>query len=241
MLLSTLALMASPAIALQAAQQGEQPSIIVRGDAKTSTSLTDPATYFQRHCFDRQRLRQAHTLIDDDYDWQLLPPELREQWDVEQGVPAYIMHYPETDQILLLKFESIAHDDGLFDQVCTMIVYGGKSHAHFRHGLGRMMRGNPATNHLGRLDGFETIPGWNQWIWTGKFARRSEQWKAYQKSRNQPTFLVVVHASYYQRSDYLVLDLKTRDDEEARLSVARLMHRSRDVPATPLGIVADDK
>ncbi|MBD2841351.1 hypothetical protein [Erythrobacter rubeus] len=241
MLLSTLAPIVSVVASLQVHKSPERPPIVVQGNAATPEPLPEPATYFQRHCFDRQRLRQAHTPIDDDYDWQLLPPDLREQWGVKKSVPAYILDYPHRDQKLLIKFESIARDDGLFDQVCTMIVYGRDGHARFRRGLARIMRGSPATNHVGALEGFETIPGWGQWIWTGKFARRSELWKAYQNARNRPTYLVVVDQSYYQRNDYLVLDLKTRSDDDAPLSIARLTHRSRDIPATPLASVSQQE
>ena len=58
-----------------------------------------------------------------------------------------------------------------------------------------------------------SLPGWRQWLWTGMPARGSRSWRVVAPPRGSgPTSLVVTDLRFYDQYDFLIGDLKTRDD-----------------------------
>lgn len=88
--------------------------------------------------------------------------------------------------------------------------------------MSALFHGPGTQRHVGEPDGSPSLPGWQQWVWTGMPRRGSRSWRVIERSgriRSGGSWLVVTDPRFYDSYDYLLGDLKTRTSDGRPVSV----------------------
>lgn len=195
----------------------------------------DPVAYYQRYCFDANRLTGRSATPADDPDWAPLDPRTRAQFRIsDPNVPAFGLYDVPSDQKLVLKFEEFDLSGGLHENRCTLVVIGGSTHMMLRDRMSRLFHGGGTRRHVGHALGVDRVAGWGQWVWTGMPSRKSQEWRSINGGHGNPTdsWLVVTDLRYYDQNDYILGDLKTRTDASRPVSILSFAYTTR--PGRPV-------
>ncbi len=240
-LLTALALFANATVlhgqaqtpAPDAASLDELSDIVVVAPKGAPGVKPDAVAYLQRHCFDANRLHGQSLIPRDDPQWVALDQQTRTQFGLSNAdTPAFGLLDEARDQTLLIKFETMELEGGLRETRCTMAVIGGRDHEAFPGRLTSLFRGQGTRRHVGRPNGAQKLPGWRQWLWTAMPNRRSKSWQSINAGRrgSDADGWIVVYDNhlFYSTYNYVLVDLKTRDDPARRVSVMTFAHTTRD-------------
>ncbi|TMJ19315.1 MAG: hypothetical protein E6G92_05850 [Alphaproteobacteria bacterium] len=188
-------------------------TIVVTARPGPLPPLRDAIDYFRLFCFEANRLT-GRSAAPEDRDWQPLDSAARERLGIaDPQAGAFGLADRARRRTLLLKIERIDRPGRLVESRCTLIVIGGDEHARLASGMAALFRGPGTQRHVGEADGVPSLPGWRQWLWTGMPARGSRSWRVVAPPRGSgPTSLVVTDLRFYDQYDFLIGDLKTRDD-----------------------------
>jgi hypothetical protein len=198
----------------------------------------DATGYLQRHCFDANRLSGRSAPPEDDLSWEPIDDTARAQFGIsDPEVPAFGLADEARGHTLLIKFETFRLKNDLREDRCTLVVIGGEDHAELPDRISAMFKGRGTQRHVGHRDGSEKIDGWQQWLWTAMPSRRSKAWQSINGrsgGRASDSWVVIVDDSFFDRYDYVFVDLKTRQGAGAKLSMLTFGSRTRE-KGTPEG------
>lgn len=220
---STLDAVGQPTAAPPVTQEAPLEDIVVTARRGAPPPLLDAAGYYKRLCFEPARLTRRFSPPDDDSDWQPLTDKVRVQFGIaDPEVPAFGLVDGPRAQTLLIKFERFALAGKLTEIRCTLVILGG-DHAKLVDQVSKLFGGPGTQRHVGHADGVERIPGWRQWVWTGRPQRRSKNWRVVEAAgaaRAGGTWIRVIDPSlFYREMDYILGDLKTKTTPGRPVSV----------------------
>ncbi len=192
-------------------------TVSTRRDTPARTMPAAPE-YLRRFCFEpgRKTSRFAPPQ-DDDPDWFPLEDALRERFGAsDPAVPAFRFDDVSRNQTVLVRFETMSASSGITEQRCIFAIVGKINEPELRSGLSRLFGTSGTQRHVDVRDGgVPSIPGWDQWLWTGSPARGSRAWPGFSP---RDSFIIVTNSSYfYDGSDYIYADLKVRKDRSVAM------------------------
>jgi hypothetical protein len=192
----------------------------------------DATAYLQRHCFDANRLSGRSAPPEDDINWEPLDDTARAQFGIaDPKVLAFGLADEAREHTLLIKFETFRLKNDLRENRCSLVVIGGGDHAELPDRISAMFKGRGTQRHIGHRDGSDKIDGWQQWLWTAMPSRRSKAWQSINGrsgGRVSDSWVVVANESFFDKHDYVFVDLKTRQGAEATLSMLSFGFRTRE-------------
>lgn len=188
----------------------------------------DAVGYYQRYCFDANRLTGQSAPPFDDHAWNILDDELRARFNItDPEVPAFSLVDAERGTTLLLKFERSLGSGGVRESKCTMVIIGGGDHDRLPGQVAGVFRGPGTQRHVGHRSWGKGPKGWRWWLWTGMPGRRSKSWQTVSNEmRNNPVgdWITVYDLAFYNDYDYIVGDLKTKLEGSKPLSVLSFVY-----------------
>jgi hypothetical protein len=230
MLLTAILLLARTAATFLPMPQGLEKlappaqEIVVTGRRGPPVPKAEPIEYYRRHCFDANRLTGRSEPPATDPDWRPLDDDdLRARLGIKEADPPYyVLRDPARGHLLLLKFEQFSRPWRTTENRCTLVIIGGTAHEHLTSQMNALFRGPGTQRHVGEPDGYEKMPGWHQRLWNAMPNRRSKSWQVVEAkgaARAAGTFIVVVEPTFYDEHNYVIGDLKTKDEGNPALSI----------------------
>jgi hypothetical protein len=226
--------MAAPALAQSPPSAQEDPGdfedIVVTGKRGGLRRQPDAVEFLQRFCFDPSRRMGKPAPPLGEPRWEELDEKTRAKFRLtDPSVPAFSFVDQGRRHLLLLKFERFSRPAQVVETRCTLVVIGGRDHARFQDRMSQLFKGPGAEKHVGRPEGTPFIPGWRQWVWTGMPRRGAKAWRALQRPRGEQggSYLVVIDPDFYKEYDYIVGDLKTKQNAARSVSMLSFSHFSR--------------
>lgn len=216
----------------QEAVSDQLNEIVVSRRKGAPPAKLDATGYLQRHCFDANRVSGRSAPPEDDLSWEPLDDTARAQFGIsDPEVPAFGLVDEVRAHTLVIKFETLNSRSDLRENRCTLVVIGGEEHAGLPDRISKMFRGRGTQRHVGHRDGSDKIDGWQQWLWTAMPSRRSKAWQSINGrsgGRASDTWVVLVDDSFFNKHDYVFVDLKTRQGAGAKLSVLTFGYKTRE-------------
>lgn len=192
----------------------------------------DATGYLRRHCFDANRLSGQSALPEDDLSWEPIDDTARAQFGIsDPDIPAFGLADEAREHTLLIKFETLRLKNDIRENRCTLVVIGGEDHAELPNRISAIFKGRGTKRHVGHRDGSEKIDGWQQWLWTSMPSRGSKNWQSItgrSGGRASDTWVVVVDDFFFDKHDYVFVDLKTRQGAGIKLSMLTFGFRTRE-------------
>ena len=195
--------------------------VIVSGTAEPA--LLEPFSFFERLCFDANRLHGRSEIPDSDIRWVALEDRERDRLGIADG--SVVTRMLETEAVtLVLKIERRAEEQ-LVRDTCNLTVVG----EHDQEALARQMArtfGGPGTRrHLSYPQHYPTLAGWTQLAWAAIPGRNTADWRVFHPAgASEPGFVVVTEPFFYRRARYVVGELNYTAAGERPLSVISLTH-----------------
>jgi len=221
---------------IQEAVPDQLSEIVVSRRKGVPPAKLDATGYLQRHCFDANRLDGRSAPPEDDLSWEPIDDTARAQFGIsDPEVPAFGLTDEARDHTLLIKFETFRLKNDLRENRCTLVVIGGEDHAELPDRISAMFKGRGTQRHVGHRDGSKKIDGWQQWLWTAMPSRRSKAWQSINGrsgGRASDSWVVVVDEFFFDKHDYVFVDLKTRQSAGAKLSVLTFGYKTREKRAS---------
>lgn len=221
-----------PVEPVQEAVSDQLSEIVVSRRKGAPPATLDAAGYLQRHCFDANRLGGRSAPPEDDPSWEPLDDTARAQFGIsDPEVPAFGLVDEMRGHTLVIKFETFESTNDLRENRCTLVVIGGDDHSSLPDRISAMFKGRGTQRHVGHRDGSDRIDGWQQWLWTAMPSRRSKAWlsvNARSAGRASDSWVVVANEFFFDKHDYVFVDLKSRMDAGASLSVLTFGHKTRE-------------
>jgi hypothetical protein len=193
----------------------------------------DAVEVLRAHCFDPARLTRRFELPSPGPRWIELDETERRQFQIEDpAAPAFGMEDAARGQHLWLKVERLRHKKtNTEEQICTLLVIGGRNHRRFIDAMSRLFQGPPTRNHVGLQGGPPVLAGWEQYMWTGMAERGVKSWKAQERARGAPPPLLIVvdPLSFYNGWDYIMGDMKSRTDRRRSVTLLTFSFTTRPI------------
>lgn len=203
-----------PETPLPKAEPVTEEEIVVTGRKGAAAVEPDAVEVLRSFCFDPARRNRGTREPEPMSRWFPLEPPARRQFKIlDAATPAYGLADALRAHELWLKLERLARPGGLVEDRCTLLVVGGRDHRRFVADMGELFRGSPTQRHVGHPHGTASLPGWEQWLWTGRPQRGSSNWRSIPAGRGAggQSWVVVLDSSFYRDHDYVYGDLKIRD------------------------------
>lgn len=185
--------------------------------------LLEPVEYLRTLCFEPARRSGTFLSPEADRAWEPLDDTTRARFNVtDPDTPAFGLRDAAAGRSMVLKLETIEQPGRLPEKRCTLVVIGGRDHDRFASQIAKLMRASGTQRHVGAQGGMPCLAGWLQRLWTGMPSRGSKQWVGVTGTRQAgggDTWIVVTNPSYWDRYDYIAIDLKTRQRTDRPVSV----------------------
>lgn len=175
-----------------------------------------PFSAFEEICFDGNRLeRSARKPQADDPLWIALTSQERGLVGVvDSRIAAF--RQERADVSLLLKIDE-QEIDGLTQNRCHIIVVGQHEPEALARGMRRLFSTEGGRAPVGRVKGYEDMPGWQQWAWTAMPGKDTTRWEGFEASEGG-YYVVVAEPFFYRRNAWVIGDLRFTEERGVRVS-----------------------
>lgn len=201
------------------------PDIAVLEDIAVTGSRELPLPYdvvadFVTYCYDANRLGGRSRSPEGVGLWGALDPAEASRLGVPVTGQAYILDSQRIKLVLLV--EEGRGSQNRQQHNCTLIAVGRHDPKVIEADLARLMGRGGASMYLARSDLFTTFDGWKQIGWSAIPRRGSTDWRVF--GEHPESFVVAVEPYFYGRSNWVVTEFRSREDEGIPTTAIKLTY-----------------